>query len=72
MLGMSKGRMALAFIAAVGFVGNIVLEAKESEEARLEQQQAAYKGGCDYVKELHSKKNPKKERKQARREAKSS
>ena len=64
MLGMSKGRIALGLLSIVGAVGGLYLDAKESEQSRQEQKEAAYKAGCEVARDFYEKKgNPNKRRK---------
>lgn len=64
MLGMSKGRMVLGLLSIVGAVGGLYLDAKESEQSRQEQKEAAYKAGCEVARDFYEKKgNPNKRRK---------
>lgn len=64
MFGMSKGRIVLGALSILGAVGGLYLDAKESNEMRQEQKQAAYEAGCEVAKEFYEKKgNPNKRRK---------
>ena len=60
---MSKGRILLGLLSVAGVVGGMFLDAKESEEAREEQRQQAYKAGCDVARNFYEKKgNPNQKR----------
>lgn len=68
MLGMSKGRIALGLLSIVGAVGGLYLDARESEESRKEQKEAAYQAGCEVAKEFYEKKgNPNAKRNKGRK-----
>ena len=70
MFGMSWKRIGLLGIGLVGMIGGAIVDEQDRRAGQQEQNQAAYQGGKDAMKEIYAIKNPKKERKQARREAK--
>ena len=63
-MAMSKGRIALGILSVAGVIGGMVLDNKESEQARKEQKQAAYDASCKITKEWYAQKgNPNARRK---------
>ena len=63
---MSKGRIALGLLSVAGVIGGMLLDYKESEEAKQEQKEAAYKAGCEVAREFYEKKgNPNAKRKKS-------